>query len=199
MFDISDLTCLFDHLLYLYLVRQFRVDGNSTSYGSCPLKDGRSLDRPRQKIFSGIHCRCHRDKASPPPLSKKKKKKNLACCHTIWRIVPISFSLYQIQGFSSQTFCSIYHMWFGLLCGDTNFVTFWYLGECCLTSFCHSLFFPFSLSTSKHIFYPIDWLAYIKTLSSWQNFIWIFSTYPVSFNQQLSATSTQDALCARQS
>lgn len=191
--------CLFDHLLYLHLLRQFRVfcDVNSTSYSLCPLKDGRGSDRPRRRIFSGIHRRCHRDKARPPPLSKKKK--NLACCHTIWRIVPISFPLYQMQCVSSRTFCSIYHMRFGLLCGDANFVTFWYLGECCLTSFCHSHFFPFSLSTSKHIFYPIDWLAYIKPLSSWQNFIWIFSTFPVSFNQQLSATSTLDTLCARQS
>lgn len=134
-------------------------------------------------------------KLAPLPLSKKKKKKkkkNLACRHSIWRIVPISLPLYQMQCVSSQTFCSIYHMRFGLLCGDANFVTFWYLGERCLTSFCHSHFFPFSL-------YPIDWLADIKPLSSWQNFIWIFSTFPVSFNQQLSATSTLDTLCARRS
>lgn len=188
--------CISLIIVYLNLLRQFRVfcDVNSTSYGPRPLKDRRSSGR---RIFSGIHCRCHRDKACPPPLSKKKK--NLACCHTIWRIVPISFPLYQLQCISSRTFCSIYHMWFGLLCGGANFATFLYLCECCLTSFCHSHFFPFSLSTSKHIFYPIDWLSYIKPLSSWQNFIWIFSTFPMSFNQQLSATSTEDALCARQS
>lgn len=135
-------------------------------------------------------------KLAPLPCQKEK---NLACCHSIWRIVPISLPLYQMQSVSSQTFCSIYHMRFGLLCGDANFVTFWYLGERCLTSFCHSHVFLFPLSTSKHIFYPIDWLAYIKPLSSWQNFIWIFSTFPVSFNQQLSATSTLDTLRARRS
>lgn len=121
-------------------------DVNSTSYGPCPLKDGRGSDRPRRRIFSGIHRRCHRDKACPPPpplSKKKKKKKNLACRHSIWRIVPISLPLYQMQRVSSQTFCSIYHMRFGLLCGDANFVTFWYLGERCLTSFCHSHFFSF--------------------------------------------------------
>lgn len=139
MFDIFDLTCPFDHALHLNRLRQFGVfcNVNSTSYGPCPLKDGRDSDRPRQRIFSGIHCRCHTDKACPPP-SSKKKKKNPAFCHTIWRIVPISVPLNQMQHFSSQTFCSRYHMRFGLLCGDTNFVTFWYLGECCLTSFCHS-------------------------------------------------------------
>lgn len=81
-------------------------------------------------------------KLCPPPLSKKKKK-NLACRHSIWRIVPISLPLYQMQSVSSRTFCSVYHMRFGLLCGDANFVTFWYLRERCLTSFCHSHFFFF--------------------------------------------------------
>lgn len=188
----------FDHLLYLHLLRKFRVfcDVNSTSYGPCPLKDGRGSGRPRRRIFSGIHCRCQGDKALPPSLVKKKKReKNLACRHSIWRIVPISLPLYQMQSVSSRTFCSVYHMRFGLLCGDANFVTFWYLRERCLTSFCHSRFF-FSLPSTL---YPIDWLADIKPLSSWQNFIWILSTFLVSFNQQLSATSTRDTLCARQS
>lgn len=137
-------------------------------------------------------------KLAPLPCQKKKKKKNLACCHTIWRIVPISFPLYQMQCVSSQTFCSIYHMRFGLLCGGANFVTFLYLWVLS-DKFLSLTLFPFSISTSKHIFYPIDWLSHIKPLSSWQNFIWIFSTFPMSFNQQLSATSTVDALCARQS
>jgi len=142
---------LFDHPSYLYFLGQFRVfrDVNLTSYGPCPLKGGRNSERPRWRIFSGIHHRCHRDKKLAP-LSCQKKK-NLSCCHTIWRIVPISLPLYQMQRVSTQSFCSIYHMRFGLLCGDANFATFWYLGECCLTSFCHSHFFPF-LSPPASIF-----------------------------------------------
>lgn len=147
--------CVFLIICYTFTSpRQFRLfcDVNSTSYGPCPLNDGRGFDRPRRRIFSGIHRRCHRDKACPPSLVKKKKKKSLSCCHSIWRIVPISFPLYQMQCVSSRTFCSIYHMRFGLLCGDANFVTFWYLSECRLTSFCHSHFFPF-FSPHQHAYF----------------------------------------------
>lgn len=199
MFDISDLTCLFDHLLYLYLVRQFRVfcDGNSTSYGLCPLKDGRSLDRPRQNIFSGIHHRCHRDKACPPSLSKKRRILLAATPYgelSQFLFLYIKCEAFQLKPFVAYTTCDLgscvvtQTLWLF----DISVNAVWQVS---VTHF----FFPFSLSTSKHIFYPIDWLAYIKPLSSWQNFIWIFSTFPVSFNQQLSATSTLDALCARQS
>lgn len=138
-------------------------------------------------------------KPAPPPSSKKKKKKSLSCCHSIWRIVPISFPLYQMQCVSSRTFVAYTTCDLGS-CVATQ--TLWLfdisVSAVWQVSVTHT-FFPFSLPTSMHIFYPIDWLAYIKPLSSWQNFIWIFSTFPVSFKKQLSATSTLDTLCARRS
>lgn len=202
MFDIFDLMCLFDHLLYLYLPRQFRVfcDVNSTSYGPRPLKDGRGSDRPRQRSFSGIHHRCHRDKACPPPLSKKKKKRRILLAATAYGelsqflFLYIKCNAFQVKPFVAYTTCDLgscvatQTLWLF----DISVSAVWQV------SVTHTFSF-FSLSTSKHIFYPIDWLAYIKPLSSWQNFIWIFSTFPVSFNQQLSATSTLDTLCARRS
>lgn len=179
--------------------RQFRLfcDVNSTSYGPCPLNDGRGFDRPRRRIFSGIHRRCHRDKACPPSLVKKRRVFLAATAYgelSQFLFLYIKCSAFQVEPFVAYTTCDLgscvatQTLWLF----DISVSAVWQV------SVTHT-FFPFSLSTSKHIFYPIDWLAYIKPLSSWQNFIWIFSTFPVSFKKQLSATSTLDTLCARRS
>lgn len=138
--------CISLIIVYLNLLRRFTVfcDVNSTSYVLCSLKDGRNSDRR-------IRRRCYRDKACPPPLSKKKK--NLTCCHTIWRIVPISFPLYQMQCVSSRTFCTIYHMRFELLCGGANFVTFLYLWVLS-DKFLSLTLFPFSPLHQQAYFLP---------------------------------------------
>lgn len=91
----------------------------------------------------------------PAPLPCQKKERNRACCLAIWRIVPFSSALYQILQISSWTFCRIYHMWFGLLCGGTNFVTFWFGCECCLTTFCHSHPSPFPSLYYQAYFLPL--------------------------------------------
>lgn len=152
--------------------------------------EGRGSHRPRQRIFSGIHRQCHREKTCPPPLSKNKT--SLTCHCSIWRNVPISLPLYQILSVSSQTFSCIHHMRFGVLVWWGKLwdflISLWALSD----KFLSLTLFPFSL-------YPINWLADIKPLPSWQYFIWIFSTLPVSFNQQLSATSTLDTLYTRRS
>lgn len=117
-----------------------------------------------------------RDKACPPlaspplpsPCQKRGRRRASPCRRGTRRIVPISLPLYQAQGVSSQTFCCVYHMRFGLSSlahGDANFVTFWFLSERDLTSFCHSP--PFS-PPPLLLYTAIDWLADIKTLSSWQ-------------------------------
>lgn len=164
MCDIFDLMRLFDHLLYFHLLRQFRVfcDVNWTSYSWCPLKEGIGSDGPRQRIFSGIHRRCRRDKAPPTSLVEEKKRIMLAAT-PYGELSQFLFPLYQMQCVSSQPFCCVSHMRFGLLCGDANVVTFWYLGEGCLTGLSLTLLTCFSLSISKHIFYPIDWLAYTSS------------------------------------
>lgn len=170
-------------------------DVNSTSYGPCPLKDGRGSDRPRRRIFSGIHRRCHRDKACPPSLVKKKTKRRrrISLAATAYGelsqflFLYIKCNAFQVKPFVAYTTCDLgscvatQTLWLF----DISVSVVWQV------SVTHT-FFPFSL-------YPIDWLADIKPLSSWQNFIWIFSTFPVSFNQQLSATSTLDTLRARRS
>lgn len=162
-----DPTCLFDHMFYLNRLRQLGVfcHVNSTFCGLLPLKDCKGSDRPRLRLFWGIHCRCHTHKSCS--LLVKKNKKKLPCFHAIWRIAPISLPLYQIQSFSSQAFCSIYHMRFRLLCSAANFVTFlispWVVSDKfpSLTLQPHSLPSPLP-SSQKNIFYSIDWLAYIK-------------------------------------
>lgn len=106
MFDIFDLTCPFDHALHLNRLRQFGVfcNVNSTSYGPCPLKDGRDSDRPRQRIFSGIHCRCHTDKACPPP-SSKKKEESCFLPHHMENCPKCSTS--QVRPFVADTTCDL--------------------------------------------------------------------------------------------
>lgn len=107
MFDISDLMCLFDRLLYLYLLRQFRVfcDVNSTSYGPYILKDGRGSDRPR--IFSGIHRRCHRDKACPPPFSKIFLAATAYGELSQFLFLYIKCDVFQVKPFVAYTTCDL--------------------------------------------------------------------------------------------
>lgn len=123
---------------YLNLPRRFGVfcDVNSTFYGPRPLKDGRGTGR---RIFSGIHCRCHTYKA-PPPV---KKGRILLAATPFGELSQFLLLYIKMQCVSSWTFCSIYHMRFGLLCGGANFVTSLYLRERCLTTFCHSHFLLF--------------------------------------------------------
>lgn len=168
---------------------------------------GRGLDRPRQRICSGIHHRCHtfitETVLAPLPCQKKKKKKGESCLppHHMENCPNFFCFISNATLFKSNLLLRIPHanwalVWRRKLCDFL--ISRWALSDkfLSLTYFFFSSVFLFPPAS---IFYPIDWLAYIKPLSSWQNFIWIFSTFPVSFNQQLSATSTWDALGARQS
>lgn len=162
------------------------------------LKDGRSSDRPRKRIFSGIHCRCHKDKACPPPLSKRRRLLLAATAYgelSQFLFLYIKCNLFQVEPFVACTTCDLgscvatQTLWLF----DISASAVWQL------SVTHVSLFSSSSTNRAFFFHPIDWLAHIKLLSSRQNFIWIFSTFPVSFNQQLSATSTADTLPARRS
>lgn len=139
-------------------------------------------------------------KLCPPPLSKKKKKKerrtSLAAAAygelSQFLFLYIKCKAFQVEPFVAYTTCDLgscvvtQTLWLF----DISVSAVWQV------SVTHAFFSLPSLPSTP---YPIDWLADIKPLSSWQNFIWILSTFPVSFNQQLSATSTRDTLCARRS
>lgn len=45
----------------------------SASYGPCPLKDAGGSDSPRQRVFSGIHRQCHKDKTRLPSFAQGKE------------------------------------------------------------------------------------------------------------------------------
>lgn len=196
MFISSDLSVWL--VLYLDSLGQFRVfcDVNSASYRPCPLKDASGSNRPRRWIFLGIHHSCQRNKACPPPLSKKRRILLAATPYgelSQFLFLYIKCNAFRDEPFVAYTTCDLGS------CVATQTSRLFDISVSAVWQLSVTHTFPFSLSTGKHIFYPIDWLAYIKPLSSWQNFIWIFSSFPVSFNQQLSATSTLYALCARQS
>lgn len=145
-----------------------------------------------QEAQTGIHRRCHWDKARPPSLVKKKKRRRSSPAATAYGELSQFLFLYikcrafQVEPFVAYTTCDLgscvamQTLWL--------LISWWALSD----KFLSLTLLPFSL-------YPIDWLADIKPLSSWQNFIWIFCTFPASFNQQLSATSTLDTLCGRRS
>lgn len=141
----SDLLDPFDCLILLQRFKVFCAI-NSASYGLCPLKDASGSDSPRQRIFSGIHRQCHKDKIRPP--SFEKKKRGLSLATTAYGELSQFLFLYgkcgvfQVKPFVAYTTCDLGS------CVARQTLWLFDISERWLTSFCHSHFFPSSLYPS---------------------------------------------------
>lgn len=162
-------------------------DINSTSSGPPVPFEG-----SRQAIFSGIHRRCHRAKACPSFLCQKIKKggSGILLAATAYGELSQFLCLYikcvafQVKPFVACTTCD--------LGSSVATQTLWLFDISSDKFLSLTLFFFFPFSSLPHRLIS----RHQAPPSSWQSFIGTFSTFPVSFNQQLSATSTLDALRA---
>lgn len=136
-----------DSLIIIYhnLLRWFRIccDVNPASCSS-------RLFEAIEEAQTGIRCRCRGDKTPPPP-SEKRGTVLAATPYgemSQFLLLYISCSALQVKPFVAYTTCDLGS------CVAAQTLWLPYICECCLTSFCHSHFFPVSLSTSEAYFLP---------------------------------------------